>query len=139
MRIAPRLRQSSAFTLLEVMIAIFLFFTTAFAILTLTTQTLRGARLLKQHGPSVGKLVGDIMLTNKVEFGSLDGDFRDDGFRDYTWRMDINPYEHQGVTNMVQVDIFVFRNGNLDDTVSFLKYDPTSGQAASTMGTKKFQ
>jgi hypothetical protein len=138
MTITPRPnRTAAAFTLLEVMIAIFLFFTTAFAILTLTTQTLKGAKLLKQHGPSVGKLVGDIMLTNKVEFGTVDGDFRDDGFRDYTWQMDINPYPLG--TNMVQVDIFVFRNGNLDESMSFLKYDPNSGQQASTLGTKKFQ
>jgi hypothetical protein len=116
-------RTSVAFTLMEVMIATFIFFTAVFAILTLTTQNLRSARILKQHGPSIGKVAGELVLTNKLEEGVEEGDFSDDGFRDYKWARETKIY---GTNGLFQVDIVVFRQGAIDSSISLLLYRPDS-------------
>ena len=60
-----------AFSLLEVMIAMALFFTAIFAILSLTSQSLGAARQLQLSHVDIGGLAGMISLTNRVEEGAL--------------------------------------------------------------------
>ena len=60
-----------AFSLLEVMIAMALFFTAIFAILSLTSQSLGAARHLQLSHVDIGGLAGMISLTNRVEEGAL--------------------------------------------------------------------
>lgn len=128
------LRHTRAFTLLEVMIAMFVFFTATFAILSLTSQNLRSARMLKQHGPSIGKIAGEIMMTNKLEEGVESGNFSDDGYRNYDWTREITLF---GTNGLFRVDIVVVHNGAVESSVSFIRFAPDS--QPSPFGAKKFQ
>src|SRR3989442_15609845 len=77
-----------AFTLLEVVIALTIFFMAIFTILGSVSRSLGAARSLQQKFPDIGSLAADLMLTNKLEEGTVDGDFGD-LHPGYTWRRDI--------------------------------------------------
>ena len=77
----------SAFTLLEVMVALAIFFMAIFAILGTVSRSLGAARGLQQKFPDIDALAADLMLTNKLEEGTIDGDFGD-AYPGYTWRRD---------------------------------------------------
>jgi hypothetical protein len=120
------LRPLLAFTLLEVMIAVAIFFMATFSILALVSQCLRSARSLHQNAPTPGMIAAQLSLTNKLEEGSETGDFDDlaDGiYPDYTWERETVFYASNG---MFQVNIGVFRDGNLESSMSTLFYRPES-------------
>jgi len=77
-----------AFTLLEVMIALGIFFMAIFAILGTVSRSLGAARSLQEKFPDIGALAADLMLTNKLEEGTLNGDFGD-SYPGCSWRRDI--------------------------------------------------
>ena len=77
-----------AFTLLEVMIAMTLFAMAIFTILGSVSRSLGAARSLQQKYPDIGPLTAELMLTNKLEEGTVDGDFGDT-YPGCTWRRDI--------------------------------------------------
>ena len=78
-----------AFSLLEVMIALAIFFMAVFAILQSVSQSLGSARMLQQREriPDVSSLVGELYLTNKFEEGIVEGDFGDE-YPGFTWSRD---------------------------------------------------
>src|SRR5712691_7651775 len=78
------LKQMLAFTLLEVMIALGIFFMAMFTILALVSNTLRNARSLQETEVDPGMLAAQLSLTNRITEGSESGDFGD-VYRDYTW------------------------------------------------------
>ncbi|HKS36998.1 MAG TPA: prepilin-type N-terminal cleavage/methylation domain-containing protein [Verrucomicrobiae bacterium] len=82
----PETCQATAFTLLEVMIALAIFFMAVFTILDSTSQSLRAARLLQQKEamPDARFLLADLWPTNKLEEGILEGDFGD-LYPDFIW------------------------------------------------------
>jgi len=88
-----------------VMIALAVFFMAMFAILGTITRGLGAARSLQQKFPDIGSPAADLMLTNRLEEGSVDGDFGD-AFPGYTWRRDIQLVKTNG---FFQVD-FVIRS-----------------------------
>jgi hypothetical protein len=93
------------FSLLEVMIALTIFFVAIFTILGSVSRSLGAARSLQQKFPDISALVADLMLTNKVEEGTGEGDFGD-LFPGYTW----TGYTNQIATNgLFQID-FVIRS-----------------------------
>ncbi len=116
-----QMRSKTAFTLLEVMVAIFIFFTAMFSILALTSQSLRAARLLKTHGPTAGMVAADLTLTNKLEEGVESGTF--DVYKDYSWEREIKTY---GTNGLFEVEIVVLHKNNIDSTVSLILYRPDS-------------
>lgn len=72
MKISNHLDHSNhAFSLLEVMIAIGIFFTAIFIILQVTTQQLRTARMLQTLDVDTGSLPSLIVMTNVLEEGPL--------------------------------------------------------------------
>ena len=79
---------SRAFTLLEVMIAVGIFFMVAFAVLALVSQCLRQAGALKQMRSPVGSLAAQTVVTNQLEEGIETGDF-EDIFPDHRWSRDV--------------------------------------------------
>lgn len=84
-----RLRaQGEAFTLLEVMIAVAIFFTCAFAILQLVSGTLRNARALQQNEPDPGMLAAELSLTNSLSDGVEEGDF-EKIYPGYSWTREV--------------------------------------------------
>lgn len=126
-----------AFTLLEVMIAIGIFFTATFAILALVSQCLRTAQMLHQNAPTPGMVAAELSLTNKLEEGFDDGDFEEIAagiYPDYTWQSETIFYASNG---MFQVNVSVFNDRNLDSSVSFLLYRPESPTGISTRSVFK--
>ena len=65
-----RARGQRAFSLLEVMIAIGIFFVAVFAILGLVSSSLANARRLQRPIIDAGELAGELSLTNKLVEGS---------------------------------------------------------------------
>jgi Tfp pilus assembly protein PilV len=95
-----------AFTLLEVMVALMIFFMAIFAILGTVTRSLGAARSLQQRFPDIDALGAEIIMTmktNKLEEGSADGDFGD-LYPGYNWRRDINLKATNG---LFQVDFII--------------------------------
>jgi type II secretion system protein I len=95
------------FTLLEVMIALGIFFMVMFAILELVTQNLRAAQAIKPDQVDVASVVADLMLTNRVYEGSETGDFGE-VYPDYAWSRDISMVSTNG---LYQVDVIILKNG----------------------------
>ena len=63
--------RAKAFSLLEVLIAMTLFFVAVFAILNLTTQSISAARTLQTAVVDAGSLATGLSLTNRLEEGGL--------------------------------------------------------------------
>ncbi len=110
-----------AFTLLEVMIATAIFFMAIFAILELTTRSLRAARGLEDSLVDAGSLAAAYAKTNFVEEGAMSGDFGEEhpGFQ---WTQ----YTEMITTNgLYLVDFQIFRpDGTEDTTLSILLFRP---------------
>ena len=103
-----------AFTLLEVMIALTIFFLAIFTILGSVSRSLGAARSLQQKFPDISALVSDLMLTNKLEEGTGSGDFGE-LFPGYTW----TGYTNQiGTNGLFQID-FVIRSLRGSQTVEW--------------------
>ena len=122
--IENRRRRYLAFTLMEVMIAMAIFFTAVFAILAVVGQSLRSARMLSQNAPTPGMALNasQLSITNKLEEGSWSGDFGD-VYPDYEWSAETIFYASNG---LYQVDVAVLRNGKVDSFMSVLRYAPES-------------
>lgn len=124
-----RFRLSEAFTLLEVMIAIGIFFAATFAILAVVGQCLRSARSLNQNAPTPGMVAAQqLSLTNQLEEGFDSGDFGD-LYPDYEWEMQTLFYASNG---LFQVDITVYHKDKVDSSMSVLAYKPESATGLST-------
>jgi Tfp pilus assembly protein PilV len=107
-----RAAQQQAFSLLEVMIAMGIFFVSIFAILQLTSQNLAAARRLERREIDITTLAAQLTLTNRLEEGFESGDFGD-GFRDHLWSRTITQVASNGL----------FR-------VDFSLYEPTRNKKA---------
>ena len=114
-----------AFSLLEVMIAIAIFFMVSFSILALVSSGLRTARALRVTRPSAGILAAELSLTNQLEEGTESGDFGN-LYPDYNWTRE----SYEAFTNgLWQVDFKVYRRGQRgtpDSQMSLLIYSPGS-------------
>ena len=119
-----------AFTLLEVMIAVVIFFVATISILELLTQTVRAARSLSQNSPSAGMLAADLSLTNKLEEGFASGDFRP-LYPSYSWEREIVSVATNG---MFRVDFVVYLGKTADSRMSVLLFRPDSPQVGTTRG-----
>lgn len=115
---------TTAFTLLEVMIACGIFFIAVFAILGMVSNCLRNARALRHIEVDAGMVAAQLSKTNRVTEGTLSGDFGD-SYRDYSWEMETQEFATNG---LYQVDIVVRKRGlaNPVDTMSILVYSPES-------------
>ncbi len=96
-------RSVRAFTLLEVMIAMAIFFVAIFAILGLVSQNLRVARGLKLGEVDFSTVAAELALTNKLEEGSMSGDFGD-AYPGASWTSEVSLYSSNG---LYQADIAV--------------------------------
>lgn len=98
-----RRRSTAAFTLLEVMVAMAIFFMAIFAILSLVAQNLKIARGLSLGEVDLSMVVAEIGLTNKLEEGVITGDFGDSA-PGASWQADIALY---GTNGLYQADITI--------------------------------
>jgi hypothetical protein len=116
----------AGFTLLEVMIAMAVFFIVVFAVLGMVVQSLGAARALQRPQPDFSILASAITLSNVLEEGIDSGDFEDLGpeFRDWQWERQIIEV---GSNGLFQVDFFVFRKTGgkqVSESMSVLMYKP---------------
>jgi prepilin-type N-terminal cleavage/methylation domain-containing protein len=128
-------RQTHAFTLLEVMIAMGIFCMTMFAVLELVNQNLRSARLLQPNSVDASSLAAELMLTNKVEEGFASGDFGD-MYPGYNWSRDIYMVSTGG---LFRVDFSVSRNGGGPDNETLMSvylFRPESKSANASAGRR---
>lgn len=128
----PVPRPRTAFTLLEVLIAMGIFFMAIFAILNLLSQNLRAARMLRPDHVDASSLLAELMLTNKLEEGSMSGDFGD-LYPGFSWSQNATMVSTNG---LFQVDFSIFRtDGAGESRMSVLLYRPDSTiRAGNTRG-----
>lgn len=126
-----------AFTLLEVMIALALFFMAMFAILQLISGTLRNARALQQNEPDPGMIAAQLALTNVLTEAVESGDFSEwKIYPGYHWAQDVYSV---GSNGLFEADITVSRRvgrQNVESHLSVLLYRPDS---PATLGPPRGQ
>ena len=118
-------KKEAGFTLLEVMIALAIFFVAMFTILDSTSRSLRAARGLEMQLPDVSMLAAELALTNRLEEGVVDGDFGD-LYPDFTWTRDIYEVRTNG---LFRVDFTIRgaqKDRNLEWETSILLWRPDS-------------
>jgi Tfp pilus assembly protein PilV len=120
----PLIEPRSAFTLLEVMIALGIFFMAMFAILSLVSTTLRNARALQETEVDAGSLAAQLTLTNKMYEGTYSGDFGD-AYPGYSW----DRYDTYITNGLWQSDFVVHHRlgrRDVDTTMSIYVFSPDS-------------
>jgi hypothetical protein len=107
MKINLQFRAAAAFSLLEVMVALAIFFAAAFSILTVVSGSLANARLLQRPQVDAAAIASIYSMTNKIVEGSDSGDLGDvlgDTYRGYTWESE----SHEVASNkLFQVDFVI--------------------------------
>lgn len=122
-------QQHSAFTLLEVMIAVGIFFAATFVILGLMSTLLRNARVLQQNEPDAGMLAGELSLTNMLGEELEKGNFGD-VYPGYRWTRDVYCVSSNG---LFEADFTISKRvgrHNVDSHMSVLLFRPASPQTA---------
>jgi len=112
-----------AFTLIEVMIAITIFFMAMFTILGVVSAGLHAASILRSNGPTAGMVAAQLSLTNKLEEGSDSGTFGEI-YEGYRW----NSVTTEAATNgLFQVEFLVSNpEGRPESTLTVFFYRPDS-------------
>ena len=130
-----RLQRSGgpAFTLIEVIIAMAIFFVAMFSVLQLLSRGLQMARALQQDTPSPGMIAAELSqmaVTNRLDDGgSYSGDFdmlAPGVYRDYRWAAQTYQFASNG---LYQADIIVegTRNGQpFERKMSVFLFSPRS-------------
>ena len=117
-------RRRRAFSLIEVMIAIGIFFSCIFVVLSLVSSSLANARRLQRPMVDAAMLASELSLTNKIVEGSQSGDFGK-MYPGYTWTANIN----EVLTNKLFQADYVVRRGDSREvvqTMSVLFFRPQS-------------
>ena len=96
----------SAFTLIEVMIAMGIFFMAVFAILGLVSVNLHNARLLQEAPVDPSAIIAPMWLTNGVTKGSGSGDFGD-LYPGYSWESNSIPREDFPTNGIYEVQFII--------------------------------
>ncbi|HEY0550076.1 MAG TPA: prepilin-type N-terminal cleavage/methylation domain-containing protein [Verrucomicrobiae bacterium] len=113
----------AGFSLLEVMIAMAVFFIVVFAILGIVVQSLGAARALQQQVPDCGLVASFWSLSNIVEEGFYSGDL-DEIVPGYAWEAEVP--EPPGSNGLYLINIRVFRTdskkGQVGESLSMLKF-----------------
>ena len=125
----------SGFTLLEVTIAIGIFFIVSFAVLGLMTQGLGAAKALSKRHADAGMLAAELSLTNSLTEGHESGDFGEI-YPGHRWEREIREV---GSNGLFQVDFLVVERigkKEVPTTMTILMYRPGSGKGPGGVGRK---
>jgi hypothetical protein len=126
-----------AFTLIEVLIAIGIFFLVAFAVLEILITGLGAARALQVRHADVGMLASELAATNAIlEEGTMSGDFGD-YFPGARWERSI---QEVGSNGLFQVDFVVYEKigkgqREVSSQMSILLHSPGSPKGRLSGGT----
>jgi Tfp pilus assembly protein PilV len=107
----PRGPAQRAFSLLEVMVAIGLFFMAVFAVLGLVSISLQNARHLKRPMVDAGVVAGELSLTNQLIEGMASGElseFLGKRYQGYTWTYAVQEVQ----SNKLFLVDFIVQDGN---------------------------
>lgn len=117
-------RRRRAFSLLEVMIAIGIFFMSTFVILSLVSSSLANARRLQRPMVDAAMIASELSLTNQIVEMNQDGDFGK-LYPGYNWTANITEVQSN---KLFQVDYVVHRDGSKEvmQTMSVLFFRPQS-------------
>ncbi len=117
-------RRRHAFSLLEVMIAIGIFFMSVFAILSLVSSSLQNARRLQRPMVDAAMIASELSLTNQIVEISQSGDFGK-LYPGYSWTAKINEVQSN---KLFQVDYVVVNDDHKQvvQTMSVLFFRPKS-------------
>ena len=118
----PNLKLLRAFTLIEVMIALGIFFMAVFTILALVSNILRNARGLQRPQVDAGMAAAIYVNTNKFPEGRVSGDLGD-SLPDYRYEIATDEFATNG---LMQADVVLSRRGSRQppDAISILVFDP---------------
>jgi len=108
----------AAFSLLEVMIAIGIFFMVVFTILGLVAGSLENARRLERPIIDAGEIAGELSLTNQLVEGTYSGQLSDllgKAYQGYVWTYAVTEVQSN---KLFQVDFVVQDNNNNQVVVS---------------------
>jgi type II secretory pathway pseudopilin PulG len=120
-----------AFTLVEVVVAVGIFFMAMFAILGVLSQCVRSVSSLQKDSPTAGMVAAMAMANTKWEEGSDSGDFGD-FYPDYTWETqtnlddEIQPGQDGAQPPVFKLQIIVKRKGELSSALEIVHYSPDS-------------
>ncbi len=112
-----------AFTLLEVMVAVAVFFAAVVAVLELVSQNLRLAQAFQQARPSTADLAAEIALGTTMQEGTETGDFGE-FYLGSTWTQDTVLV---GTNGLYRVDLTVHEllgEKTIESKMSVLFYRP---------------
>jgi type II secretion system protein I len=123
----------AGFTLMEVMIAVAIFFMAMFTILGVLSASLHAASILRNSGPTPGMVAAQLSLTNKMEEGSDSGNFGDTPiYEGHRW---VSQTSEAATNGLFRVDIAVINpSGRPDSILTVLFYRPDS--QASHLGLR---
>lgn len=113
----------AGFSLLEVIIAMAVFFIVVFAILGIVVQSVTAAKALGQQHGDCGTVASYWSLSNKIEPGIYSGDL-EDVVKNYAWEAEV-PDPPPGSNGLYLINIRVFRNDGKKgsvETLSMLKF-----------------
>ena len=130
MKFAPQFSsaRNRAFSLIEVMIAIGIFFMASFAILGVVSSGISNIRRMQRPPVDAGVLAAELSVTNKLSEGRTSGNMADVLGRDYnefTWIREIREVETNKLYR-VSFEIHARGNQELVSKVDFLMYSPLS-------------
>lgn len=120
---------TGAFTLIEVMIAMGIFFMAVFAILGLVSTNLRNARRLQDKPVDASSIIAQIWLTNNPTEGDGSGDFGKI-YPGYKWSSNCVAREDFPTNGMFQIDFTVTGPSmgrgqrGVQTTMSVLQWNP---------------
>jgi prepilin-type N-terminal cleavage/methylation domain-containing protein len=135
MKTFPPSPSQKAFTILEVMVAMAIFFVALFAILDLTSRSLKAARSLEPFHVDASSIAAQLSLTNRLVEGVESGDFGD-LYPEYGWTQEITQIATNG---LFQVNFTVFNASNkrvASATTSIMMYRPLSPPGAQFGGAR---
>lgn len=127
--------RARGFTLIEVMVASFVFFVVSFAVLDLTNRSLGSAKVLQKHILDPAMIAAELTITNRLEEGTVTGEFGD-LYPDYTWEYTVEEVESN---SLFRVDFVVLpRSGGAENAIrmSTLFFKPGSPPGRMSGGIK---
>ena len=126
---ATRANASSAFTLLEVTLAMAMLFAITFVLLQITSTNLRLAKVLQRTTIDASSLAAELCLTNKLEEGVETGDFGD-LYPNHNWQREITLVGTNGLFEC-RFEVFNAKNSKPESELVVLLFRPDSSRGGS--------
>ena len=124
-------RCHAAFTLMEVMIAVAIFFMAMFTVLGVLSASLHAASILRTSGPTAGMVAAQLAataLTNNFEEGSDSGNFNDIPiYEGYRW---VSQTTEAATNGLWRVDIEVINPGGRPDSMLTVLFYSANSQGS---------